>query len=372
MEYAISISILVCLLIYAALALVLLRGLERSSWSEESSGAADFPAVSVVIAVRNEEANILELLKSLQAQDYSNFDVVIVDDASSDNTRGIAEDFCRNKTNFRVIPAAENTFGWGPKKNAIHTSILQSRGEIILTTDADCRPQSGWIRSITAKFTGEIGAVVGYSPLIFDNTIAGRLKSLEALAAAIIAAAFIGEGKPFLAAGRSFAYRRSLYLEIGGFGESGRAPAGDDDLLLQRIGKYTKTAFSFNPNTIVPSYPEAGDYIARKRRHFTVAKRYPLQFILTGAVVFLLIAGITALIIWGLITFAFGLLTAGVCAFILKVICDYILLSRGAKKLGDDFRLSDMFLAELIQIPYTLILQPLSFIGKIKWRGRKL
>ena len=371
MEYIILISTLVCLLIYTALALVLLRGLERNS-SFESSDVMDFPAVSVVIAVRDEEANILELLKSLQTQDYSNFEAIIVDDASSDDTREIVEGFCRHRANFRVISAGENTYNWGPKKNAIHSGILQSRSEIILTTDADCRPKPGWIKGITANFSVGIGAVAGYSPLIFNNNIISRLKSLEALATAIAAAGFIGAGRPFLAVGRNFAYRRSLYLEIGGFGESGEAPAGDDDLLLQRIGKCAKTAFSFDPNTIVPSYPEIGGYFARKRRHFSSAKRYALPFILAGAVVFLLITGITALIIWGLFKLAFGLLSAGALIFGLKAVCDYVLLRRGARKLNDDFKLSDMIIVELIQIPYTLILQPLSFIGGINWRGRRL
>ena len=371
MEYAILIPTLFCLVIYAALSLFLFRGFERSSSTGGSSNAADFPTVSVVIAVRDEEANILELLKSLHAQEYPDFEVIIVDDASSDNTREIAEDFCRGKVNFRVISAGENIFNWGPKKNAIHSGILQSHGEIILTTDADCRPKSGWIKGIAAEFSAGIGAVVGYSPLIFEDTIAGRLKSLEALATAIVAAAFIGAGRPFLAVGRNFAYRRSLYMEIGGFGESGKAPAGDDDLLLQRIGNHAKTIFCFDPMTIVPSYPDTGDYIARKRRHFAVAKRYLPPFILAGVMVFLLIAGITVSIVGGLFFFNLSLLIAGALVLIIRASCDYILLKCGARKLNDDFQLLDMIWAELLQIPYTLILQPLSFIGRIKWRGRK-
>jgi glycosyltransferase involved in cell wall biosynthesis len=330
------------------------------------------PPVSIVVAVRNEESNIIELLESLSNQNYSDFEVIIVDDSSNDNTRKLAEEFCHTKANFHIVSAEPNILNWGPKKNALNTGIKLSSDEIIVTTDADCRPKPGWLKGIVREFKVDVGAVVGYSPLRFPTGIAGRLKSLEALATGIISAAFIGIGRPFIATGRNFAYRRAVYMEIGGFGERGKAPAGDDDLLLQAIAKYEKIVYSIDQDTIVPSYQEPGNYIARKQRHFTVARHYPLYFLFFGMIVFMFLLSILVNIIYGVITVKYYPVILGLFALIPKIFLDYILLTKGAKMLKEKFIFTDMILAELAQIPYTLILQPISLVGKFEWRGRRL
>lgn len=372
MESAVILIISVLIGWYVFTALLILYGLKRASSGRGAGFPAELPAVSVVAAVRDEENNIIDFLESLVKQDYPRLEIIIVDDNSQDDTRVLAEDFCRGITNIRIIPAGENTRGWGPKKNALHSGICSCNGEIILTTDADCRPEPGWVKNIAAEFTEGTGAVVGYSPLRFSGGLTGRLKSLEALASAVVSAGFIGLGKPFLAVGRNLAYRKDLYLRIGGFGESGRAPAGDDDLLLQSMAKLSKVKYSFSREAQVPSYPERGGYIARKRRHFAVVRHYPSLFIALGVMVYLLLLGMTAAMIFGLICGSSELFLAGSAVFIIKILIDGVLLKTGGSKLGDNFNFVDMLAAELVHIPYTLALQPLSFIGRLKWRGRTL
>lgn len=373
LEIAIIIITILCLGGYSALAYHVRKGLLCDSHAPQSGDSAEKRKISVVIAVRNEEGSIRELLESLAEQEYPDYEVIVVDDGSTDRTRILAEEFWQDRQgNFRLVPAAENPHGWGPKKNALHTGISISRGEIIATTDADCRPGPRWLEEIAAHFSSEVGAVVGYSPLKFPPGIAGRLKSLEALASGVIAAAFIALGKPFMATGRNLTYRKELYFQVGGFGESGKTPAGDDDLLIQSIASQAKVIYASSRDSMVPSYPEKGGYLSRKKRHFNSARRYRPLFILLAAMVYALIAGFTALMVMGLAAGSIALLLAGLIAFQIKALLDLSLLEIGAKKLNDSFRAADMLLAELLQIPYTLILQPLSLFGKLKWRGRSL
>jgi len=358
---------------YILLAFHLSRGLSSAGRSFYSlNHQPEECKISVIIAMRNEEGNVKELVDSLAKQDHDNFEIILVDDNSDDRTKSTAEELSIGKANFRVISAGENKFGWGPKKNAIHHGIEQSSGEIIVTTDADCRPEPGWLTGISENFSPATGAVAGFSPLRFDSGLIGRLKSLEALASAIISAAFIGAGRPFLAVGRNFAYRKRLYYELGGFGAAGSAPAGDDDLLIQAIAEKAGVGFTFAKETIVPSFPEAGGYFSRKRRHFNSAKRYKTEFLLIGILVFLLMLCIPTLLIAGIVKGSIVLFISGLVAWQVKIMMDLSLLEAGSKMLGEKYGILDFLIAELIQIPYTLLLQPMSMMGSINWKGRKL
>ena len=362
----------ILLSLYITIVLVLLQGLKTTLEADSHVETANNKKITVIVALRNEAANIEGLVSSLKAQYYDNYEVILVDDASTDSTFKLIEHRISGLNNFRLIPTEPNRFGWGPKKNAIHSGIEISSGEIILTTDADCRPRPGWIDEMASRFSKGVAAVVGYSPLKSGDSIAGRLKALEAFATGLLSAAFIGLGRPFISVGRNFAYRRNVYLELGGFGRKGKAPAGDDDLLLQEIARRRPVVFAFGKAASVPSYPQAGEYISRKRRHFTVARHYPALFIGLGLMLFLFLLAMILTAITGIINWSPITLSAVTAIFTAKILIDYAFLKYGSKILPDKFRIIDLIMAEIIQFPYTLLLQPLSFVGRIKWKGRKL
>lgn len=367
----IFISALLTLAAYAMLGILINQGLKKSWKSCSRLNSNRKLRISVVIAVRNEIENITGLLTSLSFQTYDNYEVIIVDDNSSDGTREIADEFCREKSNFSLIEAPENRYGWGPKKNALNAGISASTGEIILTTDADCRPSPEWIESFAGKFDNA-GAVIGFSPIRSKQNLFGRLKTLESLASAIVSASLIGINKPYMATGRNFAYRKSLYLESGGFGETGKAAAGDDDLLLQRLQKKAPVLFNFDAAAKNESFEGAGGYIARKRRHFSVARKFPALLLVFGGIVIAVQLAAVAAIITGILMNLKILAAAGILFYSIKIYIDHIILVKGAKILEEEYRIFDFFIAEIFQIPYSLILQPVSFFGKINWRGRRL
>jgi hypothetical protein len=167
------------------------------------------------------------------------------------------------------------------------------------------------------------------------------------------------------------AYRKSLYQQIGGFNEKGKSPAGDDDLLIQSMGQSAKVAFNFHPDAIVPSFPEGSGYLGAKRRHFYSARYYKLKFIIMGMMACLLIGGMCLSILYGIFSGNALMVIIGALSYILKMAVDYSVLVAGARKLNDSFKKGDFLLAQALQIPYTLILQPLSLVGGIEWRGRR-
>lgn len=357
---------------YFMLGIFIRSGWKKSQSMSNSGHDNRHPSISVVVAARNEIDNIDALLISLSKQNYDDFEVIIIDDDSSDGTKEKAEEFCAGRPNFTVITAPENVHRWGPKKNALHAGISAANGEIILTTDADCRPEAGWVDSFAGKFSNGVGAVAGFSPIRTGRNLSGRLKTLESLASAIISAGLIGIMKPYMATGRNLAYRRDLYLALGGFGESGKLAAGDDDLLLQRIHQKAGVLYNFDPASKNVSYEREGGYIARKRRHFSVAGKFPVLFVLMGLIVIALQLEISIALILGFALDSTVYLAIGIFLFAMKMMIDLDILRRGAVVFREDWSIQDFVIAEFIQIPYSLILQPVSFFGKIKWRGRKL
>lgn len=366
------------LLVYAVIGLLVSIGIGRISAGNNNSAPAKDPFVSVVVAVRNEEDNIPGLLQSLLRQSYRNYEVIIVDDNSADSTKSLAEKIISseqnsNSRNSRVIAAKKNVLNWGPKKNALHTGIEISDGEIILSTDADCRPTENWIREIVSFYDDGVGCVAGYTRLQSAKPgFLEKLKSLEGLAMAIIAMSFVGLKKPYIAGGGNFSYRKDLYYKLGGFGENAVVSAGDDDLFVQQASKITKVAYAVSKDSVVTSVLKDDKYINRKKRHIAVTKHYSADFILLGALVFAFIGLIFISAVFGFFTLNMQLISVTGAVFLLKVLIDILVLDKGARQLHDNYSLFEVLFTELLIFPYTIILQPFSFIGKIKWKDRSL
>ena len=370
MEFLLVLLSLLLIIFYLTLGIYISSGLGKSR--ENSSEKPLSLKTTVIVAVRNEEKNIPELLECLQKQRFADLKVIIVDDYSTDSTVNTIRQLSVEDANISVLQAGDNVNKWGPKKNALHGGILAADAEIILTTDADCRPGPDWAMRMVNMFGDDTAAVIGYSPLRSGNDLPGRLKSLEAQASAIVAAGLAGRGTPYMATGRNLSYRKQNYLEIGGFGEKGKLPAGDDDLLVQELAKTGRVKFASHPDSFVPSVVEKGDYIARKKRHFAVARSFPASFIALGVGVFLYILASTAEIVYGIAARENAILFSGIMMLAVKILTDLIIFNMGSKILHERYRFLDFLAAELFQIPYTLILEPVSFFGKVKWRGRSL
>lgn len=238
------------------------------------------PAVSVVIAAHDEEANIAALLEALFAQDHSPelFEVLLVDDRSTDRTADIALSY-RDRLDLRVLRIEETPPGVSPKKFALHEGITAASHEIVLLTDADCVPRSGWIAGMAEAFSQPADAVIGLAPL----TVRGRRTSAAAYAAfesrrtATLAIAAAASGLPYMASGRSWAFTREAYARCGGLPALYGHLGGDDDLLLQRmIAHGAKVGTCTRQDAIVESAAKGSwsELFRQKQRHYRVSSAY--------------------------------------------------------------------------------------------------
>ena len=193
------------------------------------------PGMSIVVAVRNEEENIRTLVRELSGMAFpkEKFEVIIVNDHSSDATVKNLELSFEELTNFRLVELAEGKEG---KKEALQFGIEQACFEIIATTDADCTFSKNWLTCVSSYFEqAETKMVVGGVKLIGDHSFFSQLQVTEFESLMGSTAAAIGLGHPMMCNGANLAFRKSAFVEVGGYADNMQIASGDDEFLMRKI-----------------------------------------------------------------------------------------------------------------------------------------
>ncbi|NNE35796.1 MAG: glycosyltransferase, partial [Rhodothermales bacterium] len=210
----------------------------RKGFSEAqrpSSHLREYP-VSILVAARNEEACLMRLLTALSTQDATEYEVVVVDDGSTDSTPDILEHASSmfRDGQLRVITVDQPR--QPRKKNALTLGIQAARYDRLLFTDADCVPGPTWATDMSKLLEHpERTVVVGYSPFQRSPGFLNKLARYETFVTGYFTAAAIGLERPYMAVGRNIAYGKSTFQRIGGFTHSEHVLSGDDDLFIQEV-----------------------------------------------------------------------------------------------------------------------------------------
>lgn len=328
--------------------------------------------VSVVVAARNEEKNIGRCLDALVNQTYPSdkYEIIIIDDRSDDKTADIIRKAADQNPNIRLIQIKNVPSGISPKKNALAAGIESAKGEIILTTDADCTPVSTWLETMIGYFENNVGLVAGFSPLVGKQNFWSKFVSLDSLSLAAVAAASFGIKKPLTCNGRNLAYRKSVFEQVNGFEEIKHFISGDDDLFLHLVSNQTnwKIRYAFDARALVYSMvSENFKHFANQRiRHASKGFFYSNWLTLSLALVYIFNLLLVALFpVSVLISNHFTFWTIG---FGLKFICEFLLLFKMASR----FRVHDFLTLYPIAAPlhpvYVTVFGLWGQIGKFKWK----
>ncbi|HTL83360.1 MAG TPA: glycosyltransferase, partial [Bacteroidia bacterium] len=281
----IDLILLGILFIYALV--VLVPGLVFLSGRRINIAENDLPAVSVVIAARNEEKNIADVIQSLLKQNYppGKFGVIIVDDHSDDNTRAIIENLSAKYHNLKWIQLQDGKAG---KKSAIAEGILHASNEIILLTDADCKVGENWIRAMVAPFSSE-NVVLTSGPVVYERKQRFSIFQNEQIGLQMMSAGMMMMRTPVLLSGANYGCRKKL------FGKN-NAPladefvSGDDLAMLEKARKEGEVIFVKNREAMVETHAPKGIWNKILQRARWISKtggigNSAMRF--TGIVVFL-------------------------------------------------------------------------------------
>lgn len=233
--------------------------------------------VSVIICAWNEEENLKRNLQSILEQDYPEFEVIVVNDHSLDETDLLLQAWQQRYTHLRVINLSKQNAQIRGKKFAISMGIKGAKHENLVFTDADCTPKSAyWLRGMSEGLRDEKKLVLGYGGFEKKPGVFNKLYRYESVHIAMQYMSYALAGLPYMGVGRNLAYKRELFFQTKGFIKHRHVASGDDDLLVNEVstGKNTVIEVRKAAHTIsIPSETFSAWWL-QKRRHLSTGGFY--------------------------------------------------------------------------------------------------
>lgn len=243
--------------------------------SQNISGT-DLP-VSVIISARNEARNLTENLPFILNQNYPDFEVVVINDCSSDSSDMVLLELQQLYPQLKVVTITEHARFKTGKKFALTLGIKSALHEHLLFTDADCKPASDdWISYMASNFKGSAEIVLGFSPYNQTKSLLNSFIRFETIKTAVSYLSAALNGDAYMGIGRNLAYTKTLFFSSKGFASHIHVLSGDDDLFVNENATSSNTVIEIQPGAFV--YTDAkstfGAWFRQKTRHFGAGKLY--------------------------------------------------------------------------------------------------
>ena len=333
----------------------------------------NYRPVSVIVCAKNEEDNLVKFLPLVLNQQYDEFEVVVVNDCSYDNTGDILEEFAKKYAHLRIVTIKEDENYRHGKKFAVMCGIKGAKYEHLIFTDADCFPNStNWVREVMTNYNdASTEIVLGYGGFEKKKGFANKLIRFDALTIALNYFYAAIKGKAYMGVGRNLSYKKSLFFKHKGFASHYFIESGDDDLFVNESATRHNTKIEVKPDSFTYSIPKNSfkEWYYQKRRHITTYPYYQpeskrrlfwVAFFLYGfwllflPVVFL--GGVFAYVALG-------------CWFV-RLLVKYILFARVFQKFNEKDLLPLLFIYEVILLfTYPAIRISNTFMKKNAWKS---
>lgn len=328
-------------------------------------GRTDFEPTTLIISARNEADNLRKNLPFILRQGNEGFNIIIVDDGSTDDTYQVLKEFESKHSVLKVLKREHLPEDLG-KREALKMGIDAAMTDVLLFSDADCQPKSHlWVNTMQFDLTKPIDIILGYSPVMRTKGWINKLTRYDVFTSAFMYMNMALWGLPYMAVGRNLMFRKSLFESVEGFGKVTTA-SGDDDLLLQRMANRENVGISIDENTFTytKGADSLGKYIRQKSRQIKTSIRYKwyhqlwLGFTHFASITFY-IAGIYLIIRGQYLIIPF---------FVMRWLLWYVLVNKTATQLKERDLLTLIPLLDVSQIVTNIIVMFYSpFINRKKW-----
>jgi len=336
-----------CIAIQCIYFLVFTIGISKS----QNPNSLNREGISILIAARNEKDNLKVLIPALEKQNYDNYEIIIINDRSTDET----EDYLTSLTpnhKIKTISISETPAHINSKKYAIILGVKKASNDLLLFTDADCIPRSqNWVREM-AGMAKDKEIVLGFSGYEKKVGLLNYFIRFETLLTAIQYLGLAKLGKPYMGVGRNLAYRKSLFLKKNGFNGYSRLVGGDDDLFVNKNAIAANTAVNLSPDSQTISYPKKRlkDYLRQKARHLGAGRHYKsTDKIILGAF------SLTYLLSWLLLPWLIAYsneLYVVLGSFFIRAVIFYIAIIKSTKTLKLSFNVLGLVFLDLLYVVY--------------------
>lgn len=291
--------------------------------------------ISLLVCAKNEADNLKTHIPLWLAQEHPNFELILINDASSDDTLEVMESFAEQDARIKIVNVENNEAFWGNKKYALTLGIKRATHERMIFTDADCAPASPqWLLLMATSFSDNKHIVLGYGPYSKEKGFLNQLIRFETLMTAVQYFSYAIVGNPYMGVGRNLAYTGTLFYAHNGFINHIKVNSGDDDLFVNETANRHNTALCIEPDAFTYSHPKRkwADWYRQKRRHYSTSKYYkPKHKLLLGAYY------LFNLLFWILapLTLIGDFWEIGLGIILFRILFQYIVIGKAIKKLKE-------------------------------------
>lgn len=239
--------------------------------------STNMPPVSILIAARNESDNLFQNLPKILEQDYPNFEVIVVNHQSIDESYHVLNAYRMQYPHLKIVEIERSRHLSNGKKFPLTLGIKSAKHEYLLFTDADCVPASkDWLKEMVSLFSPKKEIIMGYGPYQKEPGFLNALIRLDTTFVAMNYFAFALAKVPYMAVGRNLAYTKKVFDGVKGFKSHYSISSGDDDLFIQEAAKKKNYTVNLNPDTFCYSKAKSTwkEWRNQKARHYTTSEKY--------------------------------------------------------------------------------------------------
>lgn len=336
--------------------------------------AKPWQKISIIIPFRNEEHSIKNCLTSISNIEYprDHFEVVLVNDHSTDKTTTLAKEFLKTANVGRVrLHSLEESKG---KKAALNLGVQNASFQIIVTSDADCTYQKEWLQEISNQFDPEKHGLLVAPVKMKYNNLFQQMQALDFLSLIGVTFATHQHNLKILCNGANLVFDKSVFEKVGGYQGIDSVPTGDDILLMQKVEKQSEkeVGILLSKKSIVLTQSEktlTGFLSQRIRWASKVRSHQRKESGLLGLLMFF--TNLTIVIALGLVYWNNYFFQIAIFLFTVKCFIDFLFLFL-VTSFFQDKRLLSVFIQtemlNLVLVPYIAIIS--NFVN-YTWKNRR-
>lgn len=337
----------------------------------QTAAGSQAESLSVIVCAHNEHANLEKLIPAIFQQDYPQFELLVVDDRSSDGSDDFLKAAKQNYPALKIVRIEQAPPHFTAKKYALTMGIKHAKNDLLVFTDADCMPASPqWLAEMARPFAQEgVKINLGFSQYQQEKGFLNSFIRFETLLTGLMYLGAALAGSPYMGVGRNLAYRKSFFLEKKGFLKHRTLNGGDDDLFVNQNANKKNTRVSIGNNALVYSIPKRSvkEWYRQKLRHMVIGKWYKKRTkwrlgLFTAVQLLFWITFVALLSLWIEPYWVMG-------GFLIRMISLYWVLIAGSKKLGAEYSTWYILLLDFLLVFYYIFIGLAAlFTKKITWK----
>ena len=238
---------------------------------------SELEPVSVVLCARDAYEYLVELVPVLLNQDYPDFEIVIVNDCSDDETEEYLKDLERREPRIKPVQLKQHLNFFNGKKFPLSMGIKSAQNDLIVLTDCNCIPTNDqWLRSVVNCYGRSTEVVIGYSPYSQQKGLLNKLIRFDAVQNALLYLSAALKGHPYMGVGKNLSYRKELFYRNKGFTSHYTTPVGDDDLFVSQVSTKKNTEVLIDPDNAILTWPPQNfrQWMRQKSARYSTVRHY--------------------------------------------------------------------------------------------------